>query len=448
MESGLFNSLLIMGLYSIPMYMIYTSFSLLFWGVPLAGYLRKIILFSVIEALYLVSTIFILPLPAFTFNSIASFLVFFCLIFRSLTLYKRILIALFALITAAIMEGFLGFAVLKFFPRRTILDHPLELALFSWPVLITFILVTYYFHRSQIYPGHKIYMYFLERHKRSTALLLAFTFLQFIALLLLESFSFDNPFPSRTSFFNISLFITATLSLVIILFTLRTLSHIKDDAVRMTQQVYIDDINKLYTSIRGQRHDFLNHVQVIHTMVSLSKMEDLKKYTQELVGEISEINELTRIGHPAVAALMQSKLVFAAEHKIKFHHKFVHIKDISLGLKSIDIVKISGNLIDNAFDEVMKLPALERWVELHMRMEEKTLHISVRNPGKVISSEEIARIFTPGYSTKANSSHSGLGLAIVKERVEHYKGQLTVESTQEHGTIFRVEIPLNRSMVV
>jgi sensor histidine kinase regulating citrate/malate metabolism len=36
----------------------------------------------------------------------------------------------------------------------------------------------------------------------------------------------------------------------------------------------------------------------------------------------------------------------------------------SLGLKSIDLIKILGNLLDNAFEEAQLLPPEERIVEL------------------------------------------------------------------------------------
>ncbi|MDF2719587.1 MAG: CitS protein, partial [Paenibacillus sp.] len=191
-------------------------------------------------------------------------------------------------------------------------------------------------------------------------------------------------------------------------------------------------------------HDFLNHVQTIHTFLQLKKYDDLHRYTGELLGEIRQTNDIIQIGHPAVAAIVQSKVVIAMDRKIDFRHDFLLTGNFNLGITSVDIVIIIGNLVDNAFDEVTHLPVHERWVELRGSYHAGSLVISVRNPGRTLSDEEKAKIFAPGYSTKKTADHSGLGLAVTKKRVGYYKGSITVESDQEQGTVFTVSIPLQR----
>ncbi|WP_146250184.1 sensor histidine kinase [Paenibacillus flagellatus] len=238
--------------------------------------------------------------------------------------------------------------------------------------------------------------------------------------------------------------VMTALSLVLLLIVFRMIKRNKDEAVRVTQEAYIDEMNDMFTTIRGQRHDFLNHVQTIHTMLQLKKYDDLKEYTGELIGEIRQINDIIQIGHPAIAAIVQSKVVIAMDKKIDFRHEFSPFGNLTLGVKSVDIVKIIGNLVDNAFDETVKLPVAERWVELKGWYTGRTLFITVRNPGPVLDDEEKRKIFEPGYSTKTAGDHSGIGLAVTKERVGYYKGTITVESDAEQGTTFIVSIPLER----
>jgi signal transduction histidine kinase len=63
----------------------------------------------------------------------------------------------------------------------------------------------------------------------------------------------------------------------------------------------------------------------------------------------------------------------------------------------------------------------------------------IRDTGVGISSEGLAKIFMPFYTTKAQGT--GLGLAIAKKFTEAYGGTISVASHPGEGTIFRVTFP-------
>jgi signal transduction histidine kinase len=65
--------------------------------------------------------------------------------------------------------------------------------------------------------------------------------------------------------------------------------------------------------------------------------------------------------------------------------------------------------------------------------------ISVSDTGSGLTPEECARLFTPYYTTKQHGT--GLGLAIVQSVVSDHGGKISVESTKERGTTFRIELP-------
>lgn len=232
------------------------------------------------------------------------------------------------------------------------------------------------------------------------------------------------------------------ISIVTIIAAVRLFEKRRDIAVRSTQEAYIHEVNELFTAIRGQRHDFLNQVQTIHTMAVLNKLDDLKAFTAELIGEIRDINDIIKIGNPALAALIQSKIVSAANRKIKLTYEVSDLEGVQLGIKSVDIVKIIGNLVDNAFDEVATLPEPERKVELYVLEKDRHLHIEVRNPGRVISDEELSNLRKSGYTTRMDGEHLGLGLAIIQERVRHYRGTIRFVNPPEGGLIVEVTLPL------
>jgi signal transduction histidine kinase len=76
--------------------------------------------------------------------------------------------------------------------------------------------------------------------------------------------------------------------------------------------------------------------------------------------------------------------------------------------------------------------------------------IQVHNDGQAIPTQQQERLFEPYYrAPNAQASPeegSGLGLAISKEIVERHRGRIWVESSQEKGTTFFVELPLKASL--
>jgi len=69
------------------------------------------------------------------------------------------------------------------------------------------------------------------------------------------------------------------------------------------------------------------------------------------------------------------------------------------------------------------------------------IEVAFKDAGIGISKENIKKIFTPFYTTKAQGM--GLGLAICKKFVEAHDGTIAVESKEGEGTAVIVRLPLN-----
>jgi sensor histidine kinase regulating citrate/malate metabolism len=212
----------------------------------------------------------------------------------------------------------------------------------------------------------------------------------------------------------------------------------------MTEEMYIEQINNLFTSIKSQRHDFLNNAQVMIAMLYRQDKEGLQKYLKEYMSELQDLSEIMVINEPAISALIQTKKIYAEQHNILFTFKFSDLEKISLGIKIIDIVKILGNLIDNAFDEVMQISEDQRKVHIICWIEAKTLCINVSNPLKdMIIHEQIAQMFQANYTSKQNG-HTGLGLAIIKQKTDQLKGEISA-SLQNKTITFNLRLPLKNN---
>ncbi|MFD0673133.1 sensor histidine kinase [Cohnella sp. GCM10027633] len=228
------------------------------------------------------------------------------------------------------------------------------------------------------------------------------------------------------------------------------LTQTHTNAIRSAQDVYVGDINDMFATVRGQRHDFLNHVQVIHTMAQMRKFDQLQAYTETLVQETQEVSDIMNHSAPVLAAFAQAKTTVALGYGIAFTCELPeewNVPDSAINM--LDLIKILGNLVDNAFDETRLLPTGQRSVHVSIRTaanEELTLEVA--NRGRPIDEETRARIFQAGYSTKGDG-HSGLGLAIIQERVRHYGGSLSVESNSPAGTTtFSIRLPYSVRLAV
>jgi two-component system sensor histidine kinase PilS (NtrC family) len=93
------------------------------------------------------------------------------------------------------------------------------------------------------------------------------------------------------------------------------------------------------------------------------------------------------------------------------------------------------NLCLNAVEAMPEGGELRLAAVVHRRR----LQISVADTGEGIPAAELAHVFEPFFSTKADGS--GLGLALVHRIVQDHGGEIDVRSVPGFGTIFTIDLP-------
>jgi two-component system, LytTR family, sensor histidine kinase AgrC len=204
--------------------------------------------------------------------------------------------------------------------------------------------------------------------------------------------------------------------------------------VEDTEDIYQSEFRGLISTVQSVRHDFLNHIQVLHGLLQLKKWEEVQTYVSSLVKDARTIDSLNLdIGNPGLSVLLQTKKLKSQNQNIHIH--FDICKDSFDKIKTTDLIKIFSNLVDNAIEAALECPEGERFVTIEGRAESNLYEFKISNTGpKIIDKQSI---FTRGYSTKkaVQGKVRGQGLFIVKEVLNQYEGKISIESTDEKTTV-------------
>ena len=237
--------------------------------------------------------------------------------------------------------------------------------------------------------------------------------------------------------------LAASLAMIGLLY--RFVKRTRDEVAQTVQDNYNEEVKSLFVAVRGERHDFVNHLNTLKAMADTRKYDQLHRYIKELVDETIAMSDIVAIGHPAVAAIIRSKSAVALRQRIGFAYTFEGMTGLESihGVKSVDLVKILANLIDNAFEEVMALEPEERSVRVRGWMERERIVFSVSNALRgELPRETLQRMFQPTYTTKKTDGHSGFGLSIVREKVRQYRGDVAVDTPSPRTIEFVVSVPV------
>jgi two-component system, NtrC family, sensor kinase len=105
------------------------------------------------------------------------------------------------------------------------------------------------------------------------------------------------------------------------------------------------------------------------------------------------------------------------------------------------LMQLTVNLLLNAAQSLDRERHLTNRVEIRLRASGDLAVLDVLDTGCGIPPESASEIFKPLYSTKG-AAGSGLGLAICKQVVDELAGTIDVQTEVDHGTCFRVTLPL------
>ena len=200
----------------------------------------------------------------------------------------------------------------------------------------------------------------------------------------------------------------------------------------------LHNLEKLNTTLRAQRHDYLNHFQVIYGLMELGEYEEAKKYLDPVFKDIMKVSRALKTKEPAVNALIQVKMEASERSGIDFYPE-IRSELGALPIEVWNLCKILSNLIDNSIDILVKTQQEEKKINLDIFEDMEYYCFIVSNNGPAIPAEMQTEIFKVGVSSKKEEGH-GMGLYIVSQIVKEAFGEIELISTKER-TSFSIRIP-------
>lgn len=192
------------------------------------------------------------------------------------------------------------------------------------------------------------------------------------------------------------------------------------------------EVENMYRQIRGWRHDYRNHIQVLKNYAASGDREALQRYLNELETDLNTVDIAIKTGNKMTDIILNSKISLARSKNIQV--TVDASVPVALTTAEIDLCIIIGNLFDNAIEACMGLPEEERFIRVYMDMKNIQLYMSFTNTcaGKKMEKRQ-------GRFPSTKGAGHGYGLVRIDTIVERYQGYLSRNS--EDGA-FTTEILL------
>lgn len=198
---------------------------------------------------------------------------------------------------------------------------------------------------------------------------------------------------------------------------------------------YASEVETIYGQMRGIRHDYRNHLQVMAAYLAQEDYPALENYLQLLTHEINQVDSIIRTGNTLIDALVNTKLTKAQLDGVRVDATAMAPRDLALA--STDLAVILGNLLNNALEATQSdnYPGQgadsDRFIRVYIAPMSKTLYISVTN--------SMATNPLPQFGSIKRPNRQGYGIRRIDQAVANNQG---IVNRQWEDGVFATEVTL------
>jgi Signal transduction histidine kinase regulating citrate/malate metabolism len=187
-------------------------------------------------------------------------------------------------------------------------------------------------------------------------------------------------------------------------------------------KTHYDEVENMYNQIRGWRHDYRNHIQVMKTHAANGELDSIIKYLDELETDLTTIDTVIKTGNKMTDAILNSKISLARSKNVPVD--ITADISVALTISELDLCVIIGNLFDNAIEANLALPEDKRRLNIYMEMKGTQLYMSFTN---MTASKKQRKESGKYRSSKVGDGH-GFGLVRIDNIISRYGGYINRNS--------------------
>ena len=213
---------------------------------------------------------------------------------------------------------------------------------------------------------------------------------------------------------------------------LRTPVAIVEGHLKLLNRWGKDDPEVLEESLQASLVELQRMKTLVQEMLDLSRAPQVKEQYKDATTNVTEVAK----------QVVHNFRVLYPEFTFTFDDDLKHDLWIPIYLNHLEQVVII--LMDNA----VKYSLDRKEIILSLSKGEEHVEIAVQDFGMGMTEEDRKKVFSRFYRVdKARSRErggNGLGLSIAKELIESYDGEISVTTLLNHGSIFKITLPLTK----
>ena len=184
-----------------------------------------------------------------------------------------------------------------------------------------------------------------------------------------------------------------------------------------------EEIDNTYREMRGWRHDYKNHMQVLKIYVENRQWENARDYIVQMNEDLESIDPVIKTGNIMADAIVNSKVSLAKKKDIKLDVTAKIPKEIPM--TDVEFCVVFGNIMDNAIEACEKLASKEnKFIRVYIGVFKKQFYMSVSN-----STDQKKR--TKKYLSMKGEGH-GFGLQRIDKIIHDKNGYLNRQNELEY----------------
>ena len=182
----------------------------------------------------------------------------------------------------------------------------------------------------------------------------------------------------------------------------------------------------------------------------IDAMEVISKQSKRMNALLGDMLDYTRMDQKSERYEMERLDFSRLVTEVSDQMTLLGEKNIQLTVNVEPWLKVNGNeilltrMVQNLISNAYRYGVQDGSITVKLNKEDNNVRLSIIDDGIGISEEDQEKIFDRFYQSDASRSiqGTGLGLSMVKKIVELHKGEISVDSEKDKGSVFTVTIPM------